>query len=149
MASRKVRLACPAVVLALLLALTGCVTTAGGTIGELGRSAKSSAADTASAQLALTLFGTGRSTVGVSGTALSDALSNLTDTQGSVASTSVATRAERSLRAHTLTALHDAVSAVEGAQDVVDGTPGAPSLGKARTALRSVTAALKKLGRHS
>jgi hypothetical protein len=149
MSSRTARLARPAVLLALVLALSGCVTTAGGTIGELGRSANSSAADTASAQLALTLFGEGRSSVGVSGTALSDALSNLADTQGSVASTSVATREERSLRAQTLTALDRAVTAVEGAQDVVAGTPGAPAPSAARSALASVTAVLKKLGRHS
>jgi hypothetical protein len=149
MAHRLVRLAYPVALLAVVLALTGCVTTAGGTVGELARSAKSSAADTASAQLALTLFGEDRSTVGVSGTALSDALSNLADAQRSVASTSIATREERGLRAQTLTALHRAVTAVEDAQDVVAGTPGAPTPGSVRSALKSITAALTRLGRHS
>jgi hypothetical protein len=135
--------------LALLLALSGCVTTAGGTTGELARSAQDAAADTGSARLALSLFAKGRSTVGVSGTALSDALSNLTDAQASVASTSISTRAERTLRAKTLAELKLAVTAVQDAQDVVSDIPGAPGATRVGAALKSVTTALDELGKAS
>jgi hypothetical protein len=137
------------VAFALLFALSGCVTTAGGTVGELGRSAQDSASDTTTAQLALRLFAAGSSTVGVTGTALSDSLSNVTDTQGSVASMSVSTRSERELRSEVLRELHRAVTAIQQSQEVVDRTPGAPTAPRALSALRSASMALLKLGKQS
>ena len=146
MTHRTARLVGVTPVIAILMSVAGCVTTAGGTLGELARSSKGAASDTASAEFALNLYTAGRSTVGVSATALSGALTKVTDTQGSVASTSVSSRQERKLRAETLTDLHVAVTAIQDAQDVVAGTPGAPSANRARSDLISAVDALARLG---
>ena len=127
-----------------LIGTSGCVTTAGGTLGEMGRSSANAASDLKSARLALRLFETGKSTNAVAETALSDALTNITGTQSSVSSMSVSTSVERRARARANADIAEGVDAINAAQDVVDGVPGAASPTAALRRLAHSASALTK-----
>jgi len=112
--------------------LAGCVTTAGGVLGDLSRSARSAASDLHSAALALDLYSRGDSTIGVSETALDDAVTDLTSQQESVSSLSVSTSQERNARAAILSRLDVAVHAVIRGKEALTEADGAESVHSAR-----------------
>jgi len=127
-----------------LVGTSGCVTTAGGTVGELGRAGANAASDLKSARLALGLFDSGKSTFAVTETALSDALTNITGTQSSVSSMSVSTNSERRARARANAEIAEGVAAINAAQDIVDDVPGATSTDAALRRLAKSARALTR-----
>lgn len=108
--------------------LAGCVTTAGGALGDLTRSSRSAASDLQSISLALALFSDDRSTKAVTGTAIEDSLADLVTLQQSVATLTVDDARERTARSRTLSLLDDALEAGISAKEAVDEVGGAPSV---------------------
>jgi hypothetical protein len=103
--------------------------------------------DVKSATLALRLYRDGKSTDAVADTALSDALTNLTGTKSSVASLSVATRAERRARNGASARIDEAVAAVNEAKNVVEMVPGAVRVQRAISDLHESSSRLSSLAK--
>lgn len=143
---RRATLACVLAAM-ILLGASGCVTSEGGALGEIGRSSADASSDVKSAALALRLYRDGKSTDAVADTALSDALTNLTGTQSSVASLSVATRAERRARNGAEARIHEAVAAVNEARNVLEKVPGAVKLQRAISDLHESSSRLSGLAK--
>jgi len=107
--------------------LSGCVSTSGGVLGDLTRSAESAASDLESVSLALSLHSEARSTRALTGTAIDDAVTDLGTQQQTVSTLTVDDARERRARAHTLSLLDSALDAVIRAKEAVDRVSGAPS----------------------
>ena len=130
-------------VAALLCAvLSGCVTTAGGTLGSITRSTESAASDLRTARLAFASYRDDRSTSSVTETALSNALSAVDGLESEVAEQDVATNQERRARADALKAIQRGADAIITAKESLAKVGGGAN---SRAALLALTKASERL----
>ena len=122
--------------------LSGCVTTAGGTLGSITRATESAASDLRSARLAFASHRDDRSTSAVTETALSDALSAVNNLESEVAEQDVATNQERRARAAALKAIQRGADAIIRAKETLAEVGGG---GTTRAALTGLTKASERL----
>lgn len=132
--------------------LSGCVSTAGGALGDLTRSTESAASDLESVSLALSLYSDDRATGAVTSTAIDDAITDLSSQQQTINTLTVGDSREHRARSSTLSLLDAALDAGIRAKEAVDGVRGASSVTAAhdqakRTAdrLQSWSTRLEKL----
>jgi len=130
---------------ALLAGLTGC---SQGASGTLDQALKDGTSATVTASKAMRLFAEGRSTTGVSGSALQDMLQQLNSSEGQVAQAGTDSDADRRARLRVLRALQAAVAAVTEADDTLSGTAGAPPAAAVVADLDRATARLSGLEKH-